>query len=644
VVDCTAPIISDVQVTDIGPREASVTFDTDEPALGSVRYGESCGELLGAASQGGYTSAHSVRLTGLDDDTAYFYAVDAEDEAGNLATDDNGGDCYTFTTPQIPDYFTELFGSGNDLDNLSLIFIPNESTDFYIGCVEEITELPTDPAEGTVLTMSSADTYVAVTLTGGAQVWLYGVAYGDFYVGSNGYITFDSGDSGYTESLGDHFAQPRISALFDDLNPSATGGGSVSWKQLADRVAVTWENVPEYTATGSNTFQIEMYFDGTILLSYSGLTAGDGLTGLSEGNGLPPEYYTTDLSAMGPCAALTIELPDGTPWRVDPEVPTTITVQIEDGGEAVVAGSETLHYRFDGGTFLTDTLLPLGGDLYEATLPAASCGEAPEFYFSAAGDGGTTIFEPLDAPSSVYSAVVATLTTFLEDDFETDLAWTVENIDLSDGAWERGLPAGDGTRGDPTSDFDGSGQCYLTANEAGDHDVDGGPTRLISPVLDLSATSDPVLRYARWFTNDDLDEDRLDVEVSDDDGASWNLIESVPHTEGWVEREVAISDYVSLTDQVRVRFSATDNPNNSITEAAIDAVEIYELTCSTFGPGDHDGDGDVDLYDYSWFQACFSGDGYAYPTGMACAYFDFDEDGDVDRTDYAEFHALFGGP
>ena len=76
---------------------------------------------------------------------------------------------------------------------------------------------------------------------------------------------------------------PRISALFDDLNPSA--GGTVSWKQLADRAAVTWENVPQYYDEGANTFQIELFFDGTITISYLGISDTEAITGLSEGEG-----------------------------------------------------------------------------------------------------------------------------------------------------------------------------------------------------------------------------------------------------------------------------------------------------------------------------------------------------------------------
>ena len=70
------------------------------------------------------------------------------------------------------------------------------------------------------------------------------------------------------------------------------------------------------------------------------------------------------------------------------------------------------------------------------------------------------------------------------------------------------------------SDFDGSGTCFVTDNEDGDSDVDGGPTRLLSPLLDATVIPDPAISYARWFTNDDNDEDRLLVEISDDGGTT----------------------------------------------------------------------------------------------------------------------------
>ncbi|MBI4718012.1 MAG: S8 family serine peptidase [Planctomycetes bacterium] len=301
-VDCAPPVISAVQASGIGPFTATVTFTTDEPANGTVRFGLSCGALSGSAAEVGYRMSHSVALSGLQENTTYFYAVDAADEAGNAASNNNGGACYNFTTPDIPDYFTELFTSNNDLDFLSLAFQPDGSFDYYSGCAEPIAALPVDPSGGTTLTLSD-DTFAAVTLSGGANVSLYGTAYGTFYVGSNGYVTFGSGDSTYLESLAAHFNRPRIAACFDDLNPGV--GGTVSWKQLADRAVVTWLTVPEYGTTNTNTFQIEMRFDGTLVVSFLGVAVVDGLAGLSAGGGQPADFFASDLSGMGSCAAPT---------------------------------------------------------------------------------------------------------------------------------------------------------------------------------------------------------------------------------------------------------------------------------------------------------------------------------------------------
>ena len=300
VVDCQPPIVSLVQVSEIEPRSATISFSVDEPATGTIRYGHSCAALTETATGYGYKTSHTILLTGLEDGTAYSFAVDVTDQAGNTGTDDNGGDCYDFATPDIPDFFTEDFGSDNDLENLSLSFTPDGSDDSYWACVEAITELPTDPAGGTALswTPNDDDGYAAVTLSGGATVSLYDSSYSTFYVGTNGFITFGGGDDDYDETLAEHFALPRISALYDDLNANY---GAVTWRQLANRAVVTWEDVPEFSNTGSNTFQIEMYSDGTIVISYLSISAADGIAGLSAGEGLSPDFLETDLTEAGPC-------------------------------------------------------------------------------------------------------------------------------------------------------------------------------------------------------------------------------------------------------------------------------------------------------------------------------------------------------
>jgi hypothetical protein len=203
----------------------------------------------------------------------------------------------------VPEYFTEFFyWNDSDLGNHVLTFVPDGSANFYLLCREETVEFPTGPTGGTVLSLGD-DNSIQVNLTGGKQVSIFGQSYSSFWVGSNGYITFGSGDSNPNETFANHFSKKRISGLFDDLDPSTTtGGGTVRSRQYLDRVVVTFEDVPEKGTTNSNSFQIEMFFEGTIALTHLNIDAKDGLCGLSEGNGIPSNFIDSDLSSFFVCA------------------------------------------------------------------------------------------------------------------------------------------------------------------------------------------------------------------------------------------------------------------------------------------------------------------------------------------------------
>ncbi|MHC4110777.1 MAG: S8 family serine peptidase [Planctomycetota bacterium] len=200
------------------------------------------------------------------------------------------------------DYFTEQFNfeypfdpldpNRNDMANRTLTLMPDGSGSYYQACGIEATSFPVDPAGGTNIYLRDDD-YIQIDL-GGEQIDFYGISYETIYIGSNGYITFVSGDSHRLESFDNHFDLPRISALFDDLDPDS--GGTVSWKQLDDRVVVTFENVPEFSLSNSNSFQVEMFYNGKLRITYLELDAGDGLAGLSDGFGWPLYFTESDLS------------------------------------------------------------------------------------------------------------------------------------------------------------------------------------------------------------------------------------------------------------------------------------------------------------------------------------------------------------
>lgn len=204
-------------------------------------------------------------------------------------------------TVKPPDCFTESFDAGNsDLDFLSLTFSPDGSSAYYEACRERVEEFPTDPNGGTYIPLGDDD-FTEVVLSNDANILFYGARYDRFYIGSNGYITFEQGDTEFLASLENHFNMPRISPLFTDLTPADSQ--SISYKQLQDRVAVTFQNVPLYgDKTAKNSFQVEMFFiDGTIRVSWLDVAATSGVAGLSEGYGLPPQFIESDLSEYVPC-------------------------------------------------------------------------------------------------------------------------------------------------------------------------------------------------------------------------------------------------------------------------------------------------------------------------------------------------------
>jgi hypothetical protein len=304
VIDCAAPVLSNLVVSGIGPVSASIAFDADEPIKGTVLYGTSCGSLSESVIESVASSSMSIGLSGLDDETTYYFAVRGEDEAGNVTLDDNGGNCYSFTTLPAQDYFTEEFTGDFDLGNTTFMFTPSGGQDFYTICGDSISALPTSPAGGTPLALSD-DSSQFVSLTGGQRIFLYGRAFTGLWVCSNGYVTLGQPDTDFTETLAEHFALPRVAPCYDDLNPSV--GGTVSWSQLGDRVVVSWVNVPEYQTSNSNTFQAEFFFDGRVAMSYLGIDVTDGIAGLSEGIGMPPDFIEDNLGNAVSCGGVTCQ-------------------------------------------------------------------------------------------------------------------------------------------------------------------------------------------------------------------------------------------------------------------------------------------------------------------------------------------------
>jgi hypothetical protein len=209
-----------------------------------------------------------------------------------------------------PDRLTELFDTTDiDTANTSYTFTPNASAAGYSVVREPVTSFPSDTTTGAT-TIPMTDDSTAFVALSGVTVQLYGTSYSSFYVGSNGYITFGSGDTQWTESFTNHFSKPRIAGHFRDLNPALTGG-TVKRRQFADRIAVTWLSVREFGTPFTNSFQIEMFFDGRIRITQLAMNSRKGLIGLSRGTGVPSGFVESDFTTYA-LPTLGVTLPAST--------------------------------------------------------------------------------------------------------------------------------------------------------------------------------------------------------------------------------------------------------------------------------------------------------------------------------------------
>ncbi|MBN2447543.1 MAG: exo-alpha-sialidase [Phycisphaerae bacterium] len=384
---------------------------------------------------------------------------------------------------------------------------------------------------------------------------------------------------------------------------------------------------------------------------------GDYFDMISDDGGADLAYAATfngeqDVYYLRIPQSLRIGFPDGLPVLLTPGQPANITVRITPGNETYVAGSGTLYYRYADGAFAPVPLASLGDDLYEATLPAAQCSDTPEFYFSAAGSTSGVVLSPPAAPVDVYLADVGAYATAFADDFETDTGWLAENLGASSGNWERGVPVDDDSWAyDPASDSDGSGQCYLTDNGAGNTDVDGGAVRLTSPFIDMSGGSVLIAYdYYLYLTQAGENTDHLIAEINDGTGIT-NWIEIARHsTNGglnWRHHEITQADLTaagaSLSNMMQVRFTANDADSQSIVEAGLDAFEVQSFSCvDSFGLGDLNCDGSADVFDIDAFVLAITNPG-AYATsypGCNINLADCNQDASVDVFDIDSFVAL----
>ncbi len=379
---------------------------------------------------------------------------------------------------------------------------------------------------------------------------------------------------------------------------------------------------------------------------------GDYFDMISDNDGANLAFATTlngeqDVYFMYIRNRLAVLLAGDLPELAQPGEPVDISVRIREGIESLVVDSPTLHYRYDDGEFRSLPLLHVEGELYSGQLPSPYCDATVEFYVTAEGTESGLVSLPGSAPTKTLGFEIGSIDNSAYFDFETADGWTVQSdLNLTDGEWMRGIPV-DCNRGDPPADFDGSGQCFLTDNAAlpnCNSDVDGGTTWLISPVIDATQ-GDTVISYAVWYTNNvgaNPNQDVMLVEITNDMGLNWYEADRLGPVSaaGWSVRSFAVADIALPTDNIRVRFAASDVDPAAVVEAGIDRFSVDIHMCEdAFGDGDFDLDGDVDLFVAAKFQACFGG-----VAAYDCNIGNFAVPETIDIDDFTAFSTVITGP
>ncbi len=321
------------------------------------------------------------------------------------------------------------------------------------------------------------------------------------------------------------------------------------------------------TLNGTTAFDVTDQFDG--LYSTGWATAGTYEVTVSA-----PGYLSQTVQGVsltnGQVTVLNVQL--------IPLVPFTLAGQvIEEGTNAPIA----------------DAQVNLANDIYDFSTTTDASGNfsvpgvfAGDYDINAGHWGHHTVCLSAQELTQNSPTLIITLPTGYADDFALDLGWTSTG-DAGSGDWVRDVPIGTMNNNDqcaPGVDMDGdcADKAYVTGNGgggAGEDDVDDGFQRLESPAFDATLTTDPWIRYYRWWYTGGGNSVSNDVVLFQlDNGDTLVTIEArdvnTPDMGEWVMNQFQVSAFITPTANMEFIVYTADEAPGHLVEVGLDRFEV----------------------------------------------------------------------
>ncbi|HIC95726.1 TPA: DUF11 domain-containing protein, partial [Candidatus Bipolaricaulota bacterium] len=217
----------------------------------------------------------------------------------------------------------------------------------------------------------------------------YGNAFTAFRLCSNGFLSFTSTSTTYSNVLLPSGAEPfnLIAPFWDDLT-FLLGGEAYYWTNNQDTLVVSYINVPRFGDEGPYTFQVILRADGSIIFQYQtmgeptdsatiGIQNADGTQGLTIAH---DQAYVHDelavlISPPSPPPAITFQVRIADPLPAGTVITNTAT--LDDGQGHILQASATttvLGPDLTGSTKTVDKAMALAGDVLTYTIALRNAG------------------------------------------------------------------------------------------------------------------------------------------------------------------------------------------------------------------------------------------------------------------------------